>query len=452
MSVDMLVVIVIAVVAALIVMSIRRGRKRRGASMMGSTMEPYSSTASSSNAASNNAFQTQIDAAIATALQSVSLQTATASTSAALGIARVVSDGSPFAGSRELALELDAIGAPKRHVTAPAPVDQTLAVGDRVYVLLDSADPSTVTIAPASMTGGQTLPREGNRLDALVLGPQILTQGERAKGVVKSVEALPMANPALAARGFSKWRLDLEVSPERGWPYRAELTTSLSTPEKAARIAQVGAELPLRYDPEDPSTLAIDSIEMGYGNPYEALRINAPVIEQHVSVSINGVAQHAVVLIDAGHDKIRLIKAVRDVRPGMSLADAKNFVERVPNMLGPFASDDEAQRVKAALEAAGATVVSASSASAASSAAASRDDPSDPRNCAVVLTHAGDHLVNVVRALVRIRPDLGLKPLKQMADDAQRGLSVTVQRDLSRAEAQRHVDALGQAGASARIE
>jgi hypothetical protein len=141
-----------------------------------------------------------------------------------------------------------------------------------VYVVLDPEDPSEVSIAPASITGVRKLPPTANRLDALVLGPQILTAGAKAKGVVKAAESIPLADPALAARGFSKWQLDIEVTPERGWPYRAELTISLSTPEKATRIARVGADVQLRYDPEHPKTIAIDSVAMGYDDPYAALR------------------------------------------------------------------------------------------------------------------------------------------------------------------------------------
>jgi hypothetical protein len=30
--------------------------------------------------------------------------------------------------------------------------------------------------------------------------------------------------------------------------------------------------VPLRYDPAEPQTVTIDSIAMGYGDPYEAVR------------------------------------------------------------------------------------------------------------------------------------------------------------------------------------
>ena len=77
----------------------------------------------------------------------------------------------------------------------------------------------------------------------------------------------------LEAKGCSKWQLLIDVKPEDGSPpYQATLVISFTNPEKAHRAARVGAEVPLRYDPMDRQTFAIDSIAMGYGDPYEAVR------------------------------------------------------------------------------------------------------------------------------------------------------------------------------------
>jgi hypothetical protein len=82
-----------------------------------------------------------------------------------------------------------------------------------------------------------------------------------------------MNNPALEAKGCSKWQLVIDEKPEDGTPaYQATLVISFTNPEKALRAARVGADVPLRYDPMDRQTLAIDSIAMGYGDPYEAVR------------------------------------------------------------------------------------------------------------------------------------------------------------------------------------
>jgi hypothetical protein len=146
-------------------------------------------------------------------------------------------------------------------------------VGERVYILVDSEDPNLVALLPVSMTNGQRIPVMANRLDPLVLGPQILRDGAKATGTIVSAIQQPMNNPALEARGCSKWQLVVDVKPEDGSPlYQATLVISFTNPEKAERAARVGAEVPLRYDPMDRQTFAIDSIAMGYGDPYEAVR------------------------------------------------------------------------------------------------------------------------------------------------------------------------------------
>jgi len=188
------------------------------------------------------------------------------------GIATVVSVAPVPDSAQQIVLEVDGIGTPKRRVTITQIVDGPVpAAGDRVYILVDPEDPACVALVPGSWTQGQSLPRGANRLDPLVLGPELLRKGAKASGTVLSATRQPMGNPALEGKGFSKWSLGFDVRPEDGSPtYRAEMVISLTSPEKAQRIAQVGVEVPLRYDPADPQSFAIDSIAMGYGDPYEA--------------------------------------------------------------------------------------------------------------------------------------------------------------------------------------
>ena len=61
-------------------------------------------------------------------------------------------------------------------------------------------------------------------------------------------------------------------------------------------------------------------------------------------------------LTDAGASKINVIKAVRTVKPGLGLADAKKIVESAPAVLLEGVSKEEADKVKAELEKAGAKV------------------------------------------------------------------------------------------------
>ncbi len=61
-------------------------------------------------------------------------------------------------------------------------------------------------------------------------------------------------------------------------------------------------------------------------------------------------------LTDAGASKINVIKAVRGVKAGLGLADAKKVVESAPTILLEGVSKEEADKAKAELEAAGAKI------------------------------------------------------------------------------------------------
>lgn len=63
-----------------------------------------------------------------------------------------------------------------------------------------------------------------------------------------------------------------------------------------------------------------------------------------------------VVLTGDGGKKIPVIKAVREVVPGLGLADAKKLVESAPETIKEGASKDEAEEIKKKLEEAGASV------------------------------------------------------------------------------------------------
>ena len=62
-----------------------------------------------------------------------------------------------------------------------------------------------------------------------------------------------------------------------------------------------------------------------------------------------------VVLSDVGDKKIQVIKEVRSL-PNLGLKDAKDLVDNAPKPVLEGASKEDAERAKAALEAAGATV------------------------------------------------------------------------------------------------
>ena len=62
-----------------------------------------------------------------------------------------------------------------------------------------------------------------------------------------------------------------------------------------------------------------------------------------------------VILAGAGDQKIKVVKAVKDIT-GLGLAEAKALVDGAPKAVKEGVSKDDAEKVKADLEAAGATV------------------------------------------------------------------------------------------------
>jgi large subunit ribosomal protein L7/L12 len=63
-----------------------------------------------------------------------------------------------------------------------------------------------------------------------------------------------------------------------------------------------------------------------------------------------------VVLTDCGANKIAVIKAVREVAPGLGLADAKKLVESAPAKILEGVAKDAAETAKKKLEEAGAKI------------------------------------------------------------------------------------------------
>lgn len=63
-----------------------------------------------------------------------------------------------------------------------------------------------------------------------------------------------------------------------------------------------------------------------------------------------------VILASAGDKKINVIKAVRELNPALQLAEAKALVDAAPKSLKQNVTKEEAEKMKATLEAAGAKV------------------------------------------------------------------------------------------------
>lgn len=67
-------------------------------------------------------------------------------------------------------------------------------------------------------------------------------------------------------------------------------------------------------------------------------------------------SEYKVTLKDAGAEKIKTIKALRQVLPTLGLVEAKKAVDEAPTVIAEAASKDDAKKMKEALEAAGAKV------------------------------------------------------------------------------------------------
>jgi len=63
-----------------------------------------------------------------------------------------------------------------------------------------------------------------------------------------------------------------------------------------------------------------------------------------------------VVIADAGAEKIKVIKAVREVSTSLGLKEAKELVESVPAVVAEAVSKEEAESMKQRLEEAGAKI------------------------------------------------------------------------------------------------
>ena len=97
-------------------------------------------------------------------------------------------------------MEIDAINAPKRRVTVSQIMyGESYDEEGRIYLLVDPENPTSTAILPISLTGGNKLPRGANRLDALVLGPEILNTGARGQGMIEEASQIRMSNPLLEA-------------------------------------------------------------------------------------------------------------------------------------------------------------------------------------------------------------------------------------------------------------
>ena len=98
----------------------------------------------------------------------------------------------------------------------------------------------------------------------------------------------------------------------------------------------------------------VKAVEEEFGvSAAAAVAVAAPV--EGSAAAAEEKTEFDVILADAGAEKIKVIKAVREVT-GLGLADAKALVDGAPKTLKEAASKEDAEAIKAKLEEVGAKV------------------------------------------------------------------------------------------------
>lgn len=84
--------------------------------------------------------------------------------------------------------------------------------------------------------------------------------------------------------------------------------------------------------------------------PVAAVGVAAP------AAAVEEKTEFDVILVDGGANKINVIKEVRTINPALGLKEAKDLVEGAPKPVKTGATKEEANKIKEALEKAGAKV------------------------------------------------------------------------------------------------
>ncbi len=87
-----------------------------------------------------------------------------------------------------------------------------------------------------------------------------------------------------------------------------------------------------------------------------AASMSAPAAAQGVTVQAEAKTSFKVELLEAGAEKIKVIKALRQIKKDLGLTEAKSATENVPYLVAAEASKEESESMKKLLEEAGAKV------------------------------------------------------------------------------------------------
>jgi large subunit ribosomal protein L7/L12 len=178
--------------------------------------------------------------------------------------------------------------------------------------------------------------------------PVSLTRGvtqaeaDEIKQKLEAAGAAVLVKPAAAPSGFDV--ILSEVGPDKLAVVRAIRDADVGMGIAEGKVAAESAPTQIK---RDVTMAEAETIKL----KIEAA--GAKVIIQPAAVP----AGFDVILSEMGANKITVIKEIREVVPGMGLADAKNLVERAPTPIKRGVSKSEAESIKQKVEAAGAKVL-----------------------------------------------------------------------------------------------
>jgi large subunit ribosomal protein L7/L12 len=98
----------------------------------------------------------------------------------------------------------------------------------------------------------------------------------------------------------------------------------------------------------------VKALEAKFGVSAAAAAVAAPVAA--AAVEVEEKTEFDVILKDAGTEKIKVIKVVREVISGLGLKEAKDLVESAPKTVKEGASKEEAEKIKAKFAEVGAVI------------------------------------------------------------------------------------------------
>jgi large subunit ribosomal protein L7/L12 len=98
----------------------------------------------------------------------------------------------------------------------------------------------------------------------------------------------------------------------------------------------------------------VKALEERFG--VSASAVAAPAGAGAVAVAVEEQTEFNVELLEAGAQKLNVIKAVREIVTGLGLKEAKDLVDGAPKVVKEGVTKEEAAKIKEKLEAAGAKV------------------------------------------------------------------------------------------------